>query len=273
MDLDVTLHRLATDPSAVLDTAEVALALARDEYAGLDSEAYLNELTGMAREARPYLCGSLDSRVRGLCRYLFHDQGFRGNQKDYYDPRNSYINEVLDRRTGIPITLSLIAMAVGKRAGLEVIGVGLPGHFIAKAVSNGHEVLFDPFHGGRILTPADCEHIVRQVAGIPFEANSQTLSAVTPGVIVQRMLSNLKAVYLAADDFDRAVRVMKRLCQLAPNDALHRRDLGATLLRAGKAGSAIDHLTAYLSAATSASDVMAVEKLLGQARATVARWN
>jgi regulator of sirC expression with transglutaminase-like and TPR domain len=273
MDLDVTLRRLAVDPATALDAGEVALALARDEYPGLDTEAYLSELAGMAREARPYLRGDLHGRVKGLCRYLFHDQGFRGNQKDYYDPRNSYLNEVLDRRTGIPITLSLVAMAVGHRAGLAVAGVGLPGHFIAKATEHDHEVLFDPFHGGRILSPSDCERLVEQSAGIPFTANSHTLGAVTQGAIVSRMLTNLKGIYLAGDDFGRAVRVIRRLCQLQPADALQRRDLGATLLRAGDAGAAIDHLSAYLSARPKASDASTVGDLLRQAKGMVAQWN
>src|SRR5438552_8487835 len=153
MNLNATLEALAQDPVAPLDLAELALSLARDEYPDLDVEAYLGELDGMAHEARRYLRGDLAARVSGLCRYLFHDMGFRGNQADYYDPRNSYLNQVLDRRLGIPITLSAVAMAVGRRAGLEVAGVGLPGHFVAKAVLDGREVLFDPFHGGRVLTP------------------------------------------------------------------------------------------------------------------------
>jgi regulator of sirC expression with transglutaminase-like and TPR domain len=273
MDLDVTLGRLATDPSAPLDPGEVALALARDEYPDLDTEAYVSELAGMAREARSYLKGDLKARVRGLCRYLFHDQGFRGNMKDYYDARNSYLNQVLDRRTGIPITLSVVAMSVGNRAGLAVAGVGLPGHFVAKVSDGGHEVLFDPYHGGRLLTPEDCERIVGQTAGTPFRANTAALRPVPPGLIVHRMLMNLKGIYLAGDDFERAVRVMRRLCQVAPADRVQRRDLGATLLRFGKPGEAIEHLNAYLSVGGPASDAPAVKNLLERARAEVARWN
>src|SRR5438309_117199 len=147
MDLDAALDLLARDPAASLDAAEVALHLARDECPQLDVEAYLSELAGMGHEARKYVRGDVAARVAGLCRYLFHEMGFRGNVRDYYDSRNSYLNQVLDRRTGIPITLSLVAMAIGRRAGLEVVGVGLPGHFVAKAVADGQEVLFDPFHG------------------------------------------------------------------------------------------------------------------------------
>src|SRR6185369_6933648 len=159
MNLDAALELLARNPQAPLDLAEVALGLARDEYADLDVDAYLGQLNAMAHEARRLVRGPLESQVNGLCRYLFHDMGFRGNVKEYYDPRNSYLNQVLERRTGIPIALSAVVMAVGRRVGLEVEGVGLPGHFVVKIAEGNHEVLVDPFHGGRLLTETDCEHL------------------------------------------------------------------------------------------------------------------
>jgi regulator of sirC expression with transglutaminase-like and TPR domain len=273
MNLDTALTLLSHTPDAPLDLAELALSLARDEYPSLDVEAYLSELDGMAHEARMHLRGGLAARVKGLCRYLFHDMGFRGNQQDYYDARNSYLNDVLDRRTGIPITLSAVTMAVGQRAGLDVVGVGLPGHFIAKAVEGDEEVLFDPFHGGRRLTPEKCQRLVEQVTGIPFEVNREALRAVPLGAIVLRMLNNLKGVYLRTGDYARAARIIERLRQLSPDDPLQRRDLGATLLQAGQAGQAIDHLQAYLAASPEAGDADTVNQLLAQARASVARWN
>jgi regulator of sirC expression with transglutaminase-like and TPR domain len=273
MNLDAALELLARDPAAPLDVAELALRLAADEYPDLDVEAYLSELSGMAHEATRYLGGSLEARARGLCRYLFHDCGFRGNVQDYYDPRNSYLNEVLDRRKGIPITLSAVAMAVGGRAGLVVAGVGLPGHFVAKAAEAGEEVYFDPFHGGRLLSPDQCEALVKQVTGMPFVAGGEGLRAVPLGVMVQRMLTNLKVAYLRQGDYGRAVRVMERLRQLSPGDPQQRRDLGATLLQAGEPGRAIDHLQAYLRALPSAADAEVVQKLLTQSRSAVARWN
>jgi regulator of sirC expression with transglutaminase-like and TPR domain len=211
MDLDTALAQLCQNPCVPFDLAEVALEIARDEFPSLDVEAYLSELDAMAHEARSYLRGDLGARVTGLCRYLCHEMGFRGNKQDYYDPRNSYLNLVLDCRLGIPITLSAVAMAVGSRAGLNIEGVGLPGHFVVKAVEDGQEVLFDPFHGGRRLTACDCELLVQQVTGRPFEATPATLSSVPLGFIVQRMLHNLKAIYLHGDDFIRAARVLERL--------------------------------------------------------------
>jgi regulator of sirC expression with transglutaminase-like and TPR domain len=273
MNLDTALTFLSHTPDAPLDLAEAALTLARDEYPDLDVEAYLSELDGMAHEARPHLRGGLAQRVRGLCRYLFHDMGFRGNQQDYYDARNSYLNDVLDRRAGIPITLSAVAMAVGRRAGLHVAGVGLPGHFVAKAVEGDEEVLFDPFHGGRLLTPEKCRRLVEQATGMPFEVDRQALRPVPLGAMMLRMLNNLKGVYLRTGDYPRAARVIERLRQLSPNDPLQRRDLGATLFQAGQAGRAIDHLEAYLQVSPKAGDADMVKQLLTQAQASVARWN
>jgi regulator of sirC expression with transglutaminase-like and TPR domain len=273
MNLDTALDLLAHDPAAPLDVAELALRLAADEYPGLDVDAHLGELAGMAHEAKRYLRGGLEARVRGLCRYLFHDCGFRGNVQDYYDPRNSYLNEVLDRRTGLPITLSLVAVAVGTRAGLDVAGVGLPGHFVAKAVGDGEEVLFDPFHGGRLLSRDQCELLVEQVTGEPFEADAESLRRVAAGPFVLRMLTNLKGSYLRRGDFARAVRVIQRLRQLDPSDAVQQRDLGVSLMRAGHPGRAIDALSAYLGARPEADDANLVGDLLRQARGEVAKWN
>jgi regulator of sirC expression with transglutaminase-like and TPR domain len=273
MDLDQALDTLARDPQAPLDVAELALWLARDEYPDLDVAAYLSELNAMAHEARTYVRGPLPAQVTGLCRYLFHEMGFRGNAQDYYDPRNSYLNQVLDRRTGIPISLSAVAMAVGARAGLEVVGVGLPGHFVVKAVADREEILFDPFHGGRQLTPEDCELLVQQVTKTPFDATAANLQALPLGWMVVRMLTNLKAVYLRQSDFSRAVRVLERLRQLDPHDPVQQRDLGISLLRAERPGPAIDHLTAYLAAVPDGEDKEAVRALLERARGEVARWN
>ena len=149
----------------------MALALAQDEYPGLDAEGYLSELAAMAHDLRPRLRGGLANCVEALTRYLFQDLGFHGNARNYYDPRNSYLNDVLDRRTGLPITLSLIAAAVGNRAGLDIVGVGLPGHFIVKAVRGREEILFDPFHGGRRLDRDDCRKLVEKVTGQPFRGH------------------------------------------------------------------------------------------------------
>ena len=179
----------------------------------------------------------------------------------------------LAKRTGIPISLSVLAMAVGGRAGLEIVGVGLPGHFVAKAVRNGTEVIFDPFHGGRQLTVTDCENLVAQVTGEPFQAMPDDLSAAPLQSVVIRMLSNLKAIYLRQGDFCKAARVMKRLAQLSPGDITNRRDLGISLVHAGQPGRAIAYLQGYLAALPGCADAGTVRKHLNQALANLGKWN
>jgi regulator of sirC expression with transglutaminase-like and TPR domain len=271
--LDSLLEQLAQDPAADVDLAAVALYLAADEYPDLDVPIYLERLADLADRARPYVAGSLEECVGGLCGFLFRDEGFAGNTGHYYDPRNSYLNDVLDRKLGIPITLAVLAMSVGRRVGLTVVGVGLPGHFIAKAVRDGQEVLFDPFHGGDVLTPEGCEELVTAVTGRSFPVTSEMLAAAPSGHIVMRMLNNLRSIYGQQDDFVRVARVIGRLRQLTPTDETLRRDLGAALIRSGKPGPAIDHLKAYLDAAPDAPDAGEVKALLGRALADVARWN
>jgi regulator of sirC expression with transglutaminase-like and TPR domain len=273
MTLNEELARLAVDADAACDLAALALQLARDEYPDLDVEAYLSELAGMGHEAAKYQRGDLEARVVGLCRYLCHEMGFRGNQQDYYDPRNSYLNQVIDRRTGIPITLSLVAMTVGHKAGLDVQGVGLPQHFIVKAVDGDHEIFFDPFHGGRILTVEECELLVERISGRPFHATRAHLAAVPPRFFLQRMLTNVKTIYLNAGDHKRAAGKIERLLQLDPGNLVERRDLGVCLAQFGQHGRAIDHLTAYLASGQAADDETAVRDILAKAKEEVAKWN
>jgi regulator of sirC expression with transglutaminase-like and TPR domain len=273
MDLDATLSRLAADPTAPVDLADLALHLAADEYPDLDVPTYLARLDAFADALRPRLTGSLPDRVAELTHLLFEEEGFAGNAEDYYDPRNSYLNDVLDRKAGIPITLSVVAVAVGTRAGLAVAGVGLPGHFVAKATAGGAEVLFDPFHGGQFLDRAGCAALVEAVTGEPFVPTEEALAATPTGEVARRMLNNLKGIYLRDGDYPRAARVMGRLLRLAPGDVAQRRDLGVTLVHADQPGKAIDHLRAYLAARPAAADAGAVEGFLKEAQRDVARWN
>ncbi len=273
LDLDMALELLARDPSAPIDLAEIALLLARDEFSFLDVEGHLSELAAMARDVQPYLRGHLALQVQGLCRYLFHEMGFRGNEGDYYDPHNSYFNQVLERRLGIPITLSVVMMAIGQRAGLRIVGVGLPGHFIVKAQDDSQEVLIDPFHGGRILTQADCEYLVHQATGSPIDVSPLELQPIPVGLIVRRMLNNLKAIYQKQEDWPRATRTMERLRQLDPDNVQLRRDLGIGYLRREQPGKAINLLQCYLDNAPEAEDLEAVRKMHLAALRMVAQWN
>lgn len=274
MNLERTLRELACDPFAPVDLAELNLHLAADEYPDLDIASYLNTLDELAAEVRPRLHGDLERRTSEFCEFLFDECGYAGNTEDYYDPRNSYLNEVFDRRLGLPISLSILAMSVGERCGLTVVGVGLPGHFIAKSVNDaGDEVLFDPFHGGQLLDYDGVEQLISAVTGHPFHAHEDSLAATPPGMIAQRMLNNLKATLLKSGHFARAARVISRLTQLVPSDPTQRRDLGVSLVHAGECGQAIKHLLAYLEMAPTADDAAAARQFLREARKQVAKWN
>ena len=273
MKLSSALAELAANPLAPLDPARIGLLIARDAYSQMNPRAYLRVLDRLADQLRPRLTGSLAARTAELSTFLFEECGFAGNTEHYYDPRNSYLNKVIDRQIGLPIALSVVAMAVGTRAGLNVVGVGLPGHFIAKAVDGNEEVLFDPFNGGQFLDLDACEALVGGVTGRPFEATPEALEATAPGAIIARMLQNLKTAYLADRSYSRAARVTYRLAQLIPNDPTQRRDLGVLLVQAERPGLAIDHLRHYLNAEPNAEDARDVQKFLAKALTEVARWN
>lgn len=273
MNLDVVLTDLARDPTANVDVAEIALYLAKDEYPQLDVAAYLDQLRDLARDAKSHLSGDIVEQTHGLCRYLFHQLGYHGNAKDYYDPRNSYLSDVMDRLTGIPITLSLVTIAIGRRAGLPLEGVGLPGHFVVQCMHTTSPILIDPFHGGRTLTLDQAEAMVARVTGVEVPIASLELWSVPPALFLQRLLNNLRGIYLKADDPRRAARVLGRLHQLNPTDAHVRRDLGLCLVQLHRVGPAIDHLTTYLNAAPEAEDAEAVNRMLQRAKREVGRWN
>jgi regulator of sirC expression with transglutaminase-like and TPR domain len=273
MKLSSALSALAADSAVPTDLARVALLIARDAYSQMNPRAYLRRIDRLADLLRPRLRGSLAARTAELSSFLFEECGFAGNTEHYYDPRNSYLNKVLDRQVGLPIALSVLAIGVGTRAGLNVVGVGLPGHFVAKTIEGDEEVVFDPFNGGQFLDSEACEALVGGITGRPFEATPEALAPTPPGAIVARMLQNLKTAYLADRAYSRAARVTCRLAQLLPNDPSQRRDIGVLLVQADQPGRAIDHLRHYLQAVPDAEDAPDVQKFLSKALGEVSRWN
>ncbi len=276
MNLAATLAELGIDPGAAVDLAELNLyfALGVDD-SDLDLPVYLSKLDDFAEVLAPRVeaATSLEAKTLELGHFLFEELGFAGNTDHYYDARNSFLHDVIDRRLGIPISLSVLAIAVGERCGLTVRGVGLPGHFIAKVIDRDAEVLFDPYHGGALLTPDGCSELVATVVGQPFVASPTNLRATPPGIIATRMLNNLKAVYLQNAQFAKAAQVIEWLVPLNPRDASQRRDLGVTLVHANEPGRAIDPLTEYLKAVPDAADADVVKDFLAEARRQVAKWN
>jgi regulator of sirC expression with transglutaminase-like and TPR domain len=260
-------------PEVPLDLA--ALAIAEEEYPGLDAAASLRTLDRLGDRVRD-AAGERPrpvSLLRGLRAVLADEEGFRGNADHYYDPRNSYLNDVLERRLGIPITLSVVYLEVARRAGLRLEGVGFPGHFLVKYASpSGAEVFVDPFNGGEALSPDECVSRFRAAAGgRPFDP--RYLAAVTPHQILGRMLHNLKRIYLEAHDDVRAYWVIDRILLLAPAQVGEIRDRGLVSARLGAAGPASRDLAAYLDQAPGAPDADDVRAVLATLRAKPARLN
>lgn len=213
---------------ADVDLAEASLLIACEEYPTLDVERYLRRLDEMASALSGRLPNGTGSgeAVGALNRLLFKEERFRGNTEDYYDPRNSYLNDVLDRRVGIPITLSTVYVEVARRAGLPAAGVGLPGHFIVKLSLPEGDLLVDPYHGGTLLSPGDCQKRLDRIFDGKVKLEAPMLAACGRKDILARMLRNLKAIYVKAEDYARAVRVVELLLRVNPGSGEDLRDRG-----------------------------------------------
>jgi len=233
----------AARPDREIDVASAALWIAAEASPGLDVATYLGTLDALARAALPAIdaAGSTRGAVDALRRLLFEEYSLHGNESEYYDPPNSFLNDVLDRRCGIPITLSLVFVEVARRAGLDARGVGFPGHFLAKVVANeakpapgaahGPEpaeaaIVVDAFRGGRVLDRAGCEALLRSVAGDAATFDPRMLRAARPRDILFRLLTNLKQIYLRSRSLEQALACCDRILLLAPDDPVERRDRG-----------------------------------------------
>jgi len=277
MDPDPSLlefSALVSRPDGRIDLARASLAIARWEYPRLDADAYLERLDGLAR-AVDGVRRSPDAlgRLHRLREYLFVEQGFTGNRDDYYDPRNSFLNDVLDRRQGIPITLSLVLMEVGKRLGLAIEGIGLPGHFIAGARLDDSQILLDPFNGGALVTPEECEELVGSVVGRPVTLRPEHYAPVSGRQLLTRMLANLKGAYWRRQEWDRVVGAIDRLLVLDPKAAGEWRDRGVAWSNLGEVRRGLGDWERYLTEFPDAEDHETVKGHLRRARQKLAQLN
>ena len=192
-----------------LDLTQMALLIGLSEYPNLDIELERRSLDSLASGASHRLDDEDDSLARAnmLSEYLFDEVGFSANQEDYYDPRNSYLNEVLERRLGIPITLSLLYMEVGKRLDMDLEGVGMPGHFLVRVKSGSEDILVDPFHRGILLSEQECARRLQEIVGNTVAWDKRYVAGVSGRELIKRILRNLGAIYAAANDYERVSRV------------------------------------------------------------------
>jgi regulator of sirC expression with transglutaminase-like and TPR domain len=266
---------LVRQPEAAIDLAEATLLIAKEEYPDLHLAGYLARLDDMGAEVRRLTGGSRDPHrlIAGLGEHLFRCLGFRGNAADYYDPKNSFLNEVLDRRVGIPITLSTVYLEVGRRAGLHLHGVGMPGHFLVKYVGPSEEIVIDPFGGGAIVSPADCQRILDRIFDGKAEFQPGMLATVGTRQILTRMLTNLKAIFFNQEEYSKALSIVERLLILHPHDAGEIRDRGLLSCQLRCYAEAIADLDQYVRLAPKANDSETIREHLRSLRQRAAALN
>ncbi len=267
------LSLITREPQAIaLD--EAALLVAAEEYPDLDVASYRGSLDAIARALEPRVARELEpARLAGLLNdHLFGHLGFRGNVGDYYDPRNSFLNEVIDRRVGIPITLSILYISVGTRLGLPLAGVSFPGHFIVVYRAAPNPLYLDTFNQGRFLRESDFRLLFLEQFGSEARFDSALLRPASSHEVIARLLRNLKHIYVARADFPRAVACCERLLQVTglPEE---RRDLGLLLARDGRLREAIPQLERYLQDHPEAPDRVHVEASLARVQQALKRLN
>jgi regulator of sirC expression with transglutaminase-like and TPR domain len=275
MDAEASLQEFAREvarPDGDIDLARAALLVARHEYPELDIDDYLDRLSALARGADLDTADPL-ARVHRLREHLFEEQGFSGNAEDYYDPRNSYLNDVLDRRRGIPITLSLVLIAVGSRLGLRLEGIGLPGHFIIGARVGGDHLLLDPFNGGVVLTGEACVDLVARAVGRPVELTAEHFAPVTNRQFLKRLLANLKGAYWRREAWQHVVGIIDLLLLLNPSDGGEWRDRGVAWSGLGDLARGLADWERYLTEFPNAPDHEQVKREFRRVRQKLAQLN
>jgi len=257
--------------SPSIDLARAALEIARIGHPELDPVPTLRALDALAEGLRPRLVAGTapDAAARVLVRYLFEECGFRGNRADYYDPRNSFLNDVLERRTGIPISLSMLTIEVGRRLGIELEGVGFPGHFLVRVAGSAEPLLLDCFEGG---SEVDHDTLLARLRALSETSGGPEFTHVPPRFteptaapgILARMLRNLLRIYVEREEHERALAAVDLLLVITPRSADDVRTRARLYEALECFASAADDLRRYLALAPQAEDVGAVREQLGR---------
>lgn len=265
------LRDALTDERSRVPLDVAALEMASIEFPGLDVEASLQRLDSYAEQIGCQIRGTASGLeyIRATNEYLFEVLQFRGNEDEFYDPRNSCLNSVLMRRLGIPITLSVVYIEVSRRLNRNVYGVGLPGHFIVAYEGADAGYWIDPFHSGQILSFEDCNRLAQQTAGVNLRANPAVLAPVNNRQILVRMLSNLKAIYLRGEAFEKARQVLDLLIHAMPDYAEEYRHRGIVHMKQQNNRAAKQDFETYLRLEPAAPEREQVEKQL----LLIQRWH
>ena len=258
------LAKVASRPDQEIDLAAAALLIAAEEYPQLPLAPYIRRLDLLADRVGDRLSGETAPTIvlQEMCRVLFRESGFRGNGDAYYDPRNSFLNDVLDRRLGIPITLGIVVLEVGWRIGLPLSGINFPGHFLVRYDGEVARLLVDPFDGGRVRWEDEGQELLDRVYGGMVRMRPEFLQPASRGDILARVLTNLKGIYLNARDDARALAAVDRILLFRPGAAVELRDRGLLLARTGRTDEAVLELERYLDFSPAAPDAQRVRSLI-----------
>ena len=269
-------QRVVSVPASQIDLLSASLLIAAGEYPDMDLVAERGRVALLAervRERLPRRHGLYDA-VHAVNDVLFNDLGIRGDQKRYYDPRNSYIPDVLDRGLGNPITLSVLYMEIGRQAGYRFHGIGLPGHFVVRAGEGSESIFVDPFDAGGLLSRRECIAIIQRATGRPgrrsipmsVEEAAPFMRPTGKRSILRRTLSNLKQIYLDKEDYARALRIAERIRIVEPASWHNLADLARIQTELGRFNAAVDTLSTYLERAPRGHDLESARAALSELR-------
>ena len=257
-----------------IDLIRAALVIARTEYPALDIEVYASRMEQLARRVAA-LVPEPDPRLAlaALNRVLFEEMNLRGNREDYYDPRNSFLNDVLDRGLGIPITLAIVYMEVAKRVGFTLAGVGMPGHFLLKHYGLEGEILIDCFNRGDVISRQDCQNRLDEIYSGEMKMRPEFLHPISRRQILTRMLNNLKTVYLSTRNFRKALTISDLILVIYPRSAEDVKQRALLRYSMGLHRLAAEDLDKYLKLSPNASDAEEIRQMALSIRRMLALMN
>ncbi len=261
--LQAFAEAVAGDDDAI-DLARAALLIAQVEYPDLKLEPWLREIDAMARQAAQAIARAASpvEQVQALTSVVIDAWGLRGAEEDYYDPRNSFLNDVLARRLGIPVSLSIVYMSVGARAGVPLAGTAMPMHFLVRVLGVRPPRFVDCYNRGALLTEEDCRERLRRASAGRFRFAPEALAPISNAAVLTRLLSNLKLIYLNGLQYGKAAPILDRLILLNPDEASFLRERGIVNYRLGRRDLARSDLQDYLQHEGAASDAEAIRNLL-----------
>lgn len=271
-DSQTAFAQLVAPPRREINLSRASLLIAQTEYPDLDVSHYLQVIEDLGlRVSANTADNSIMAPIQTLNHVLFDEEGFRGNEEEYYNPRNSYLNDVIDRKVGIPITLSVVYMEVARHAGLNVKGVSFPGHFIVKHQTPAGPLFVDPFYGGMVLEKEHLAQRLRLAGGGFMPFRDHHLAACTDAQIVSRMLNNLKGIYASRRDYDKVLAMIQMLLDVSPWDLDELRDRGKVHLQLKDYQPALADLETYLQFCPDAEDAEVIGRSVQYLKGLVPR--